>query len=228
VLSILLSVVLVSFPSAYAYLDNAELPLCFDGDNEVQVDNEQILKYKRDTRNQFQARGYIQGKILAMPDVINDHDHFAISIGSGPRDTIEVIYNRDREFGPMPNVNVGDEIVVCGDYITSSAKSGRYEASPQGAIIHWVHYNPGNRNSKHEHGFIYFPSERTLVGFDDAPTTAWSGTVGGDHGSSSSRDRSGGYDGGNRPRKKKRHLLESDDWSPCTSLAECSERNDSY
>jgi hypothetical protein len=222
VLSIFLSVVLVSFPSANAFLDRAEMPVCLDDGQEMQIDNDQILKYKSDTKNQFQARGFIEGTVIAVPEVMNKHDHFAISIGPGPKDTIEVIYNNNPEFGPMPSVQPGDPIVVCGDYITSYAKSGRYEASPEGAIIHWVHYNPGNRDNVHEHGFIYFSGSQTLVGFDDAPPPAWQGAIGRSSGSSS-RDRSGGYNGGNRPRKgkHKRHFGDFSGDEACTDLEDC-------
>jgi hypothetical protein len=221
VLSILLSVVLVSFPSAHAFLDRVEMPVCLDGDQQLPIDNDRVLKYKTNTKNQFQARGFIEGTVIAAPEVMNKHDHFAISIGSGPKDTIEVIYNNNPEFGPMPKVEPGDQIVVCGDYITSYAKSGRYEASPEGAIIHWVHYNPGNRDNVHEHGFIYFSGDQTLVGFDDAPRAAWDGAIMSSGRSSGSG--SGGYPGGNRPRnkKKKRHFGDFSDDEACTDLEDC-------
>lgn len=177
--SILLSIVFSSVgflvPSAHAYLPNAKMPVCLDGPNEMRIDNARVLKFKATTKNQYLDRGFVEGRVLETPDVQNDHDHFVISIGPGKRDTLEIVYNT--EFGAMPPMKIGDPIVVCGDYITSIAKAGGYDASSEGAIMHWIHFNPGTRSSssRHEHGFVMLGSN--LVGFDEAPLGDWDGRI---------------------------------------------------
>lgn len=178
-ISILLSMVFSSsqlfFPSAHAYLTNAQMPACLDGPDEMRIDNQRVLDMKHSTKNQYHDRGFVQGIVAVSPNQKNDHDHFVIKIGPNVSDTIEIVYNR--VFGSMPNMNEGDPIVVCGDYITSNAKAGGYDASPEGAIIHWVHFNPGSRQSSahHEHGFIMVGTN--LAGFDEAPEGDWSGRI---------------------------------------------------
>jgi hypothetical protein len=90
----------------------------------------------------------------------NGHAHFVIQIGKRADDTIEVIYNED--FGKMPTPKVGATVQACGDYITSTAQSGPYPASPEGAIIHWVHMNP--RGKGHDAGFTIV--DGVLYGMD--------------------------------------------------------------
>ncbi len=171
-LSVLFSIVFASF-SAHAFLENAKTPVCLDGRSEISVDNQSALRFKSEEKNGALTRAFIRGRIISAPVRQGDHDRFSISIGSGPRDTVEVIYNVD--FGSMPAFSRGDDVVVCGDFINSFAQNGRYKPSPDGAIIHWVHYNPGDRSTAHEHGFIQI--ETDLVGFDDAPRQAWTGAV---------------------------------------------------
>jgi len=175
VLAILFSIVFAS-SSAQAFLSNAQTPVCLEGPQEISVDNARVLRFKVQEKNQFLARAYVEGKVISMPEQQGDHDHFSISIGNKATDTLEVIYNN--EFGNMPNVQLGDQVTVCGDFINSFARAGGYDASPDGAIIHWVHYNPGTRSSSrgHEHGFIQFGTD--LVGFDAAPAKAWDGIIG--------------------------------------------------
>ena len=55
-------------------------------------------------------------------------------------------------------------IEACGDYITSTAQSGPYPPSPDGAILHWVHMNPAGRG--HDAGFLAING--TLYGQDAA------------------------------------------------------------
>lgn len=179
-LSILFSIVFAT-SSAHAFLENAQTPVCLEGPEELSIDNSRVLRFKVEQKNQFLARAYVEGKVISLPEQQGDHDHFSISLGNKSTDTLEVIYNN--AFGSMPNVQIGDVVTVCGDFINSFARAGGYDASPDGAIIHWVHYNPGNRSRAHEHGFIQFGTD--LVGFDDAPAKAWDGVVG--FGSSKSR-----------------------------------------
>ena len=173
--SIVFSSIGLFVSSAQAYLPQAKMPVCMNGPDAMQVDNARVLKFKSSTRNQYLDRGFVEGKVLKAPGIKNDHDHFVIAIGPGERDTLEIIYNR--EFGDMPSIRVGDRVVVCGDYITANAKAGGYDPSPEGAIIHWVHFNPGTRSSSafHEHGYIVVESD--LIGFDESPVGNWNGEI---------------------------------------------------
>jgi len=162
-------------PSAHAFLPNAQMPACLDGPDELKIDNDRVLKLKTTTRNQYLARAFVQGRVVDALNSQNGHDHFSISIGPGPTDTLEIIYNI--EFGAMPNFKVGDPVIVCGDYITSTAAAGGYPASPDGAIVHWIHFNPGTRqgSATHAHGFVMMGTD--LIGFDNAPPGDWSGRI---------------------------------------------------
>jgi hypothetical protein len=174
VFSFLLSLFLVS--SASAYLPNAKMPLCLDEQDVMDVDNARVLHMKYNTPNQFLARAFVEGMVVREPYRVGGHDRFVIQIGAKKSDTLEIIYNVS--FGPLPrSVRIGDVVSVCGDYITSFKRGGGYEPSPEGALIHWVHYNPANRQGSldHEHGFIMFGND--LAGFDDAPEAAWDGTI---------------------------------------------------
>jgi hypothetical protein len=207
VVSILASIVLSVLPSAHAYIENARMPVCLDGSEELRVDNERVLDLKRTSKNQTLARAFIEGKVISEDHRKNDHDHFVISIGPGKDDTLEIIYNDDREFGPLGQINIGDDITVCGDYITSTARARGYDPSPQGAIVHWIHYNPGDRSDSHEHGFVMLRGS-TLVGFDEAPDAAWDGKI------------VRGSGGGKRP--KQRNFGDGmDGEDPCESEIDC-------
>lgn len=247
VLSILLSIVFSSaglLSSAHAYLPNAKMPVCMDEAAEMKTDNARILRFKRESKNQYMARSFVEGIVLDVGGPRNGHDRFAISIGSGENDTLEIVYNRS--FGKMPSIQVGDPVAVCGDYITSKAHSGRYPPSPEGAIIHWAHYNPANRSGSlnHKHGFIMFGSN--LVGFDQASPGAWDGTVSRsprpsvENGSPNPSDvgqPAAGKQNGNsgrskvqtsqRPSGRSTQRPQQTRWKPCRSLQECSARNGS-
>jgi hypothetical protein len=75
--------------------------------------------------------------------------HLSVQIGPSEAEAVEVIYNT--HFGDVGEPDVGSQVEACGDYITSTAPSGPYPASPDGAIVHWVHHSdrPG-----HESGFL--------------------------------------------------------------------------
>jgi hypothetical protein len=237
---VLLSLVFASFgfwvASAHAFLPNAKMPACLDGPDELQIDNAKVLHYKISTPNTFLARGFVQGIVKDVPDVIHGHDHFSISIGPNPTDTLEIIYNI--EFGAMPPFKSGDPIVVCGDYITSTAQTGAYPASPDGAIMHWIHFNPGSRanSATHAHGFVMIGAD--LIGFDLAPAGDWTGRIfktaeppggnGGIQNSGNGGNQNRG-NGGNQNRGgnngQRRGNGQSHAWQPCQSLAECNARN---
>jgi hypothetical protein len=70
-------------------------------------------------------------------------------LGPAPDDTIELVYNDS--FGELPELRLGMDVEACGDYITSYAPSGPYPASPDGALVHWVHHNP---HGSHPDGYV--------------------------------------------------------------------------
>jgi len=121
--------------------------------------NDTVLNWKQATPNQYTSRAYVLGRYIRTLRVRPSHVHFELSLGgadaASPAQSVELVYNR--EFGEMPpEFAPNSEVAACGDYITSNAPAGRYEASPMGAIFHWVHYNPGNRDGgKHPHGFVW-------------------------------------------------------------------------
>ena len=114
------------------------------------VDNARVLQWKRTTENQYLDRGHVQGRITRVFEERPGHVHFEIQIGDQALDTIEVVYNKS--FGGLPSLKAGAQVEACGDYITSTAPSGPYPASPSGAIIHWVHANPKGKG--HPPGFV--------------------------------------------------------------------------
>jgi hypothetical protein len=119
------------------------------------VNNAQVLAWKQAAVNQQTDRGHVQGNVVRIYPDRNGHEHFAIQIGPNSSDTIEIIYNQ--EFGTVPPVSVGIPVEACGDYITSTGPSPgpngqTYPASPDGALIHWVHMAPGS--SGHHSGYL--------------------------------------------------------------------------
>lgn len=226
-LSILVSIVFSSvvgfLPSAHAYLPNAKTPLCFDRSESIEIDNERVLRMKEEKPNQFKARAFVSGKVITEPKLVGGHERFSIMIGSNTTDTLEMVYNVSPEFGDLPPVRIGDDIVVCGEFINSFKDGGGYKASPDGAIVHWVHYNPGDRDPDHEHGFMMF--DGNLAGFDDAAPGAWEGEIEGGGGGNGQSGRKAKKNGSNRSR------LDDDRtsrWRPCRSLEECRERNGEF
>lgn len=105
---------------------------------------------KQSTPNQYLARAHVEGVVRQIYPEKNGHTHFEIALGPNPGDTLEVIYNSS--FGSLPELDVGLKVEACGDYITSYASTHMYPASPDGAIIHWVHGNPSGHG--HPSGFL--------------------------------------------------------------------------
>jgi len=143
----LLSTVSVLFLST-ALASNA--PECISRNQPLPVNNEQILQWKQFSKNGFKDRGHIHGTLTKIYKDKSGHRHFQVTIGDGARETIEVIYNQ--KFGKIPQeqMQVGSEVESCGDYITSN-RNGKYEQSPDGAIIHWVHESS---NDRHDSGYV--------------------------------------------------------------------------
>ena len=133
----------------------AEQVECLSGGQSLGVNNNSVLNWKVSTNNQYRNRAHIVGTLLKQYPDKNGHDHFEIQIGAQAQQTIEVIYNED--FGTIPQVQPGAKFEACGDYITSNAQSGAYPASPDGAIVHWVHLSP--ELGRHDSGFLIINGE---------------------------------------------------------------------
>lgn len=148
----------ISFLPALAFSSDATPP-CMANGKAIPINDAQALSWKTSTPNQFLARGHVAGRVVRVYPNQTDHNHFSLQIGPGPRDTIEVIYNI--EFGALPQMAIGMTVEACGDFINSFAQSGPYPPSPDGAIIHWVHYNPNG--NQHPNGFLMI--DGILFGF---------------------------------------------------------------
>jgi hypothetical protein len=135
--------------AASAYAGDA-IPECLATGQAIPIDNAKVLQLKTSTPNQFLTRAHISGTVERVYPDHNGHDHFEVQIGKVPTDTVEVIYNQS--FGALPSLEVGATVEACGDYITSVAPAGSYPASPDGAILHWVHKNP--KGHGHESGYV--------------------------------------------------------------------------
>lgn len=124
---------------------------CMAGKSAIAIDNDQVINWKRTTRNQFHARGHVEGVLRQEYADHSGHDHMQIVIegAGGASETLEIVYNS--KFGRLPAMKVGSVIEACGDYITSNQPTRRYPASPDGAIIHWVHKS---KNRNHESGYL--------------------------------------------------------------------------
>lgn len=117
--------------------------------------NEVVLNWKESTPDQYMNRALVRGVITNFYPDRTGHTHFGINLNSDGKGDLEVIYND--EFGELPKLNLGMTVAACGDYITVGKKARL--PSPMGAIIHWVHYNPGTRDGgKHPHGFLIINS----------------------------------------------------------------------
>lgn len=126
------------------------LPACLnDSGQPLALSDSDVLQMKTSTPNSFRARALISGAVTKIYPDHSCHHHFQLKIGAGPNDTIEVIYNE--EFGSFPAFGVGANVVACGDYITSNRQT-QYPASPDGAIIHWVHKSPNL--ARHQTGYL--------------------------------------------------------------------------
>lgn len=132
------------------------------------VNNDQVLEWKAHTANTFTARGHVTGRVVKIYPDRNGHEHFAIQIGPRADDTVEIVYNQ--HFGPVPEPRIGMPVEACGDYITSTAPSpgpnGQvYPASPDKALIHWLHFAP--RRSGHHSGYLMINGVLTGQGFQN-------------------------------------------------------------
>lgn len=130
----------------------AAAPACLDSlGNSLGNSDSQVAQWKTSTPNQFTARALVHGTIQQIYPDENGHNHFEIILDDH-QTTLEVIYNIS--FGALPQLQAGEDVKACGDYITSTAPSGHYVASPDGAIIHWIHKNPNPKPNAHPSGFL--------------------------------------------------------------------------
>ncbi len=131
-------------------------PPCIDktqGGIALPVMNEVVLGWKQSTPNQTLKRAHVAGVLVRVVEARKSHAHFEVKIGEHAGESLELIYNV--EFGRLPALSPGAQVEACGDYITSTARAGRYPPSPMGAILHWIHFNPGDRDGgRHEHGYV--------------------------------------------------------------------------
>ena len=151
---------LIAAPLAWADVP----PPCRDDNKEIlQIDNPRALRIKKTEPNQTTVRAHIAGKLRKIYKDKSGHDHFSILIGSKETDGVEVVYSHD--FGQIPDARLkqGSEVEACGDFIVSKKKTERYPASPDGAVIHWVHRNDGRRGSDHPDGYVLV--DGVLYGF---------------------------------------------------------------
>ena len=147
-------------PGASSLFGTPELPNnlhCLDTQKQAMpFNNQSVMSWRTGTPSQYHNRGFVQGTVSNIyPRKVNaqgfTHTHFAVNIDQAGAGDVEIIFND--EFGPLPNIALGMNVVACGDYITADATSAL--PSPMGAIIHWVHYNPGNRDGgAHPDGFV--------------------------------------------------------------------------
>lgn len=144
------SIALLTIIISNNLLAGVPVPTCFAGKQELKIDNETVLNWKSNTRNQYRNRAYVRGHLLYIYPDQNGHYHYQVQIGANNKDTIEIIYNKG--FGTIPKNILGATFLACGDYITSNAPTEKYPASPDGAIIHWVHRS--QNTSKHDSGFV--------------------------------------------------------------------------
>lgn len=150
---------LALFVGSSVLADN--VPACMAGGQTLAVNNAQVIDWKNTSQNQFHSRGHIQGQLMKVYADKTGHHHFEVLIGANATDTIEVIYNES--FGAIPTIAPGVEVEACGDYITSNSPAGGYSASPDGAILHWVH---GSTSASHDSGYVAI--DGTVYGQDSS------------------------------------------------------------
>jgi hypothetical protein len=151
-LGVLLVTTAQAQPDAVLNGEAQPAPPCLDGNRRpLSLNNAQVVQWRTSTRDQFHERGFVQGVVTDIYPDKTGHEHFALDLDQSGGGDIEIIYNKD--FGALPEIRIGTTVVACGDYITAGPRSRL--PSPMGAIIHWVHYNPGNRDGgAHPHGFL--------------------------------------------------------------------------
>ncbi len=146
---VFVTMVLVSADSAWSA--QQLYPFCDASGQNLPVNNAMALKVKATAPNQFKTRAHVAGILSKVYADATGHGHFSIQIGQHADETVEIIYNE--EFGALPDkMFPGMKVEACGDLITASAQAGPYPPSPDGAILHWVHFNPSPQG--HPSGYL--------------------------------------------------------------------------
>ncbi|MBC7693703.1 MAG: DUF3465 domain-containing protein [Methylotenera sp.] len=112
-------------------------PKCISNGQDIGINNAEVIHWKHTTKNQFLARAHVQGTVSKVFPDHSGHKHFEIKLDAGAGETLEIVYNLS--FGKLPALAAGMPVEACGDYITSNAATSAYPASPDGAILHWLH-----------------------------------------------------------------------------------------
>lgn len=133
-------------------------PDCMAGKQKLEIDNANVLNWKATSRDQFKGRARIKGTITKVYANTRSHTKLQATIGPSAGDTVEIVYNDS--FGRIPRLPLNAAIEVCGDYITARKPFRRYPASPDGALIHWVHRS---NDSGHPHGYVII--DGTVYGY---------------------------------------------------------------
>jgi hypothetical protein len=125
-------------------------PTCLDDSGAVipAIDSE-VVQWKTTVANGGLKRAHVTGIIQKVYPNHTGHNDFSIAIGTGPKDTLEVVYNIS--FGAVAHIAVGMQVEACGDFINSYAPENGYQASPDGALIHWIHKSD---SQSHKNGFL--------------------------------------------------------------------------
>lgn len=127
-------------------------PTCmYNATQAIGVNNTEVL-YWRDSPqvpNGFQNRANVTGVVLGIYPDATGHNHFLIQIGPNSTDELEVVYNE--EFGALPQITRGMQVHACGDFVKSDAPFNGYQASPAGALVHWIH---ATDTPNHPGGFL--------------------------------------------------------------------------
>ena len=134
----------------------AQVPSCMYSGHSVDFNEDQVIGWKAQGRSQFHGWGHVRGVLTQVYSGPNEdsgpHEHFQVEIRDdrGDSTTLEVIYNQ--VFGRLPSLHEGMSVEACGEYITSNRPTKRYQPSPDGALLHWVHQNP--KNPEQRSGFL--------------------------------------------------------------------------
>jgi hypothetical protein len=142
-----LAIALAAFWSTSALALEGSAPNCVDNSKQpLAINNQQVIQWKETSKNEFHARGHVNGTVTKIYPVETGHQHFQLTM-EGTSQTVEIVY--EMTFGKI-NLQVGNSVEACGDYITSNAPYQSYPVSPDGALIHWVHKADNN----HPPGFV--------------------------------------------------------------------------
>jgi len=135
------------FQNAWAYD-------CYDQGHLLPFNEDQVIQWKADGQSQTRGRAHIRGILTGYyPDRSKgSHQHFQIEVVGSDyrREFLEVVSSK--EYGWIAGLQWWDPVEVCGDYITSNERHGVYPASPDNALIHWVHLS--TNPYQHDSGFF--------------------------------------------------------------------------